>query len=519
MTNAAVFDLRVMSGALIDGGMTVTNAFVRILCLLVAYVVFSAAQRFWVKHSLLRSVSVQLNLLVLTLLALLCLGPLLSRIHPDVATGIGAAALFFGLMIGLKVVDVLVFDVMARWRQRPPAPLVVRDIGRLVISLLALVLIVRAFFPGVNLNVLAVSSLVVGYIVGNATQDTLGNLFAGLALNAEHPFYIGDWVLVAGHTGVIVDTTWRATRLKTKAEDYVVIPNAAIAKEPIINFSRPTNRHGCYLNVGVSYETPPIKAKDTILAVLAEIPDVVRQPSPAVYLTGYGDFSVNFTIKFLIEDYDKADVIESLVMERLWYGFKRTGISIPFPVRDVRMRDAGEAERMDQEESGRSTRVLLSGVDLFQTLSSAEFDQLVSGARRVVFARGEVLFRQGDPGETFYVIQSGRVTVSVMGGDGTEVPVAHLGAAAFFGEMSLLLGEPRSATITAEDDVEVLEISKGIFSGILKSNASLAEKLGVVLEKRVEIRQARLVADASASTAISSRSALVVRIRHFFGLG
>jgi CRP-like cAMP-binding protein len=174
---------------------------------------------------------------------------------------------------------------------------------------------------------------------------------------------------------------------------------------------------------------------------------------------------------------------------------------------------------MDQEESGRSTRVLLSGVDLFQTLSSAEFDQLVSGARRVVFARGEVLFRQGDPGETFYVIQSGRVTVSVMGGDGTEVPVAHLGAAAFFGEMSLLLGEPRSATITAEDDVEVLEISKGIFSGILKSNASLAEKLGVVLEKRVEIRQARLVADASASTAISSRSALVVRIRHFFGLG
>jgi CRP-like cAMP-binding protein len=379
-------------------------------------------------------------------------------------------------------------------------------------------MIVRGFFPGVNLNVLAVSSLVVGYIVGNATQDTLGNLFAGLALNAERPFHIGDWVLVAGHTGIVVDTTWRATRLKTKAEDYIVLPNAAVAKEPIINYSRPTRVHGCYLSVGVSYETPPGKARETILAVLAEIPDVARDPAPSVYLTSYGDFSINFTIKCFIQDFERLNPIESQVMERLWYGFRRAGISIPFPIRDVRMRDAGEMDRAAGAAEREHIRGLLSGVDLFQTLSAAEFGQLVQGTRAVMFGRGEVLCRQGDTGAAFYVIQSGRVAVSVAGADGVPVTVAQLGPSAFFGEMALLTGEPRSATITADGDVTVLEVSKDLFAGFLRADAALAEKLGVVLEKRVADRQAKVATGAGAAV-VPARVALVARIRKFFGLG
>jgi small-conductance mechanosensitive channel/CRP-like cAMP-binding protein len=518
MTNAVPFDWQTLIGAFEGGRLSVSGVITGALCLVGAYVVFSLAQRFWVRHSLLRSVGVQVNLLVLALLTLVCLGPLLAQMHPHVINGVRVAAVFFGVAVGLKVLDVLVFDMMARWRNRPPAPIVVRDIGRLVLSLLALVMIVRGFFPGVNLNVLAVSSLVVGYIVGNATQDTLGNLFAGLALNAERPFHIGDWVLVAGHTGIVVDTTWRATRLKTKAEDYIVLPNAAVAKEPIINYSRPTRVHGCYLSVGVSYETPPGKARETILAVLAEIPDVARDPAPSVYLTSYGDFSINFTIKCFIQDFERLNPIESQVMERLWYGFRRAGISIPFPIRDVRMRDAGEMDRAAGAAEREHIRGLLSGVDLFQTLSAAEFGQLVQGTRAVMFGRGEVLCRQGDTGAAFYVIQSGRVAVSVAGADGVPVTVAQLGPSAFFGEMALLTGEPRSATITADGDVTVLEVSKDLFAGFLRADAALAEKLGVVLEKRVADRQAKVATGAGAAV-VPARVALVARIRKFFGLG
>ena len=490
----------------------------RLLGLLVVYALFTVLQRVWRRVRILGVIAIPLNLLVLALLALVFLAPVLARLHRYVHDGFTAAAVFMGVVISLRVLDVLFFDSLAQWRQQPRAPQVVRDIGRWVLSLLALVWIVRGFFPGVNLNVLAVSSLVVGYIVGNATQDTLGNLIAGLALNTERPFQIGDWVTFGNHTGVVVDITWRATRLRTKADDYVVIPNASIAREPILNFSRPTRNHGCYLSIGVSYDTPPNKAREVILKVLETMPDVCREPAPSVYLTGYGDFAINFTIKFFIEDYVRLDPIQSGVLDRLWYAFRREGISIPFPVQEQREFDA-VAEKQEQRTAGQAAiRQLLVGVDLFHSLSSAEREQLAEGARLEMYARGEKLCRQNEEGSTFYVIRSGQVSVSATNAGGASVVVAQLGAGAFFGEMSLLTGEKRSATVTAETDTEVLSVSKPVFSAILQADSELAGKLAGVLEKRAAARQAT-VAAVTPGVPAATYSSLLARIRHFFALG
>jgi small-conductance mechanosensitive channel/CRP-like cAMP-binding protein len=436
-----------------------------------------------------------------------------------VLNGCAAFAAFLGIAVGAKVLDVVCFDLVARWRKKRQVPLVVRDIGRWAITLVAGVMIVRAFFPGVNLNVLALSSLVVGYIVGNATQDTLGNLVAGLALNTEQPFHIGDWVTVGGHTGVVVDTTWRATRLKTMAEDYVVIPNSAIAREPIINFSHPTRHHGCYVTVGVDYATPPNKARATINGVLAGIPEVCRQPAPSVFLSAYGDSSINFTIKFFIVDYAALDATQSLVLDRLWYAFRRDGISIPFPIRDVRMRDAAALEQRAQDAERQSVRSLLRGVDLFKSLAEADVDRLAAVARPELFAAGEVLFREGDEGDTFYVIRSGKVLVTKTDGAGTAVTLAILETGAFFGEMSLLTGAKRSATVRAETDAAVLAIAKPVFAALLRADATLADKLADVLEQRLTSQQGRVAAASPASSEPPPPHAvMVMRIRQFFGL-
>jgi len=463
--------------------------------------------------------TVLVSLLSLMLLVMLFLGPTLARLNPYVGEAVLAATVFLGVAIGLKLLDVLFFDVLAPWRKKSQVPLVIRDLGRLGAAAIAFVLIVRWFFPGVNLNVLAVSSLVVGYIVGNATQDTLGNLISGLALNTERPFHIGDWVTVSGQTGVVVDTTWRATRLRTREEDYVVIPNSSIAKESIINFSRPTRSHGCYLSIGVSYDTPPNKTRRVILDVLAESPGVCATPAPSVYLTGYGDFSVNFTIKYFIDDFARLPPIQSGIMDRIWYAFRREGISIPYPIQDCRERDAEGVERETQAANRNSIRQLLSGIDLFQSLSPAETDRLVEGAKRQIFADGEKLCRQGDAGESFYVIRSGHVGVWVSGTEGnTPVPVAHLGAGAFFGEMSLLTGEPRSATVTAEGDVDVVCVTKSDFAELLLANAELAGKLAAVLENRMAERHEKMAALAPLKAPPETQSVLLARIRRFFGL-
>lgn len=490
----------------------------RLVALLICYVAFMVLQRFARRAPSLRAVSLQLNLLMLGLLLMLFLSSELAQLHRHVLMGVLAATVFLAITVGLKFLDTVVFDWSARWRRTAPVPLVLRDIGRWLVALGALVLIVRGCFPGVNLNVLAMSSLVVGYIVGNATQDTLGNLIAGLALNAERPFHIGDWVTVGGHTGMVVDTTWRATRLRTKAEDYIVIPNSSIAKEPIANFSRPTRCHGCYASIGVSYDTPPNKARETIQAALDEIPEVLKQPAPSIYLSAYADFSINFTLKYFIEDYARLDSVQSLVMDRLWYAFKRAGISIPFPIRDVRLRDATAEDARQATLEQAAVRGLLEGVELLRSLHPDELTRLAAGVQAVPYAQGETLFRQGQPGDTFCVVQSGRVGVIVTGADGNAVPVAALGPGTFFGEMSLLTGEPRSATVLAETDTVVLAISKATFASLLQADPDLAARLAAVLEKRQAHNQTTLAAQPGDGPAPAAREPMLNRIRRFFGM-
>jgi small-conductance mechanosensitive channel/CRP-like cAMP-binding protein len=504
-----------LEGAKLD----LLDTLLRVGVLAVACLAFALGQRFLSRQHIFRSLGLQLNLFVLVLLVLLVLRPVLDQMNGYVRGALQATAVLLGVTMGLKLLDILLFDRLPRWRNKPQVPLVLRDIGRWALAVVALMLIVRGFFPGVNLNVLAVSSLVVGYIVGNATQDTLGNLFAGLALNAERPFQIGDWVTAGGHTGVVVDTTWRATRLRTKADDYIVIPNSSIGKESIVNFSHPTRNHGCYLTIGVSYDTPPTKARETILAVLGESPEVCQQPPPSVFLVNYGNFSIDFKIKFFIEDFARIDPIQSTVMDRLWYAFRREGVSIPYPVQEEHFHDAAAEAQARRGAEAAAVRELLSRVDLFQSLSPEEINRLASGVKLKLFARGENLCREGEAGDSFYVIREGRVGIFVNDSAGHPVRAAQLEAGAFFGEMSLLTGAPRSATVTAETDVEVLYVSKQDFAGLLQANTHLAGKLAAALEQRLAELRAIRKAPAGAAPGSETRSALTARILKFFRLG
>ncbi len=511
MPESAAWSL-LLNGAKLDFWDTV----LRLGLLAAACLVFGLMQRWLPRHSIFRNLNLQLNLLAFVLLGLLILSPVLDEMNGQIRSAFKAAAAFLSLTLGLKLLDGLFFDRLPRWRNQPQVPLVLRDIGRWFLAVVGLFLIVRAFFPGVNLNVLAVSSLVVGYIVGNATQDTLGNLFAGLALNAERPFQIGDWVTAGGHTGLVVDTTWRATRLRTKADDYVVIPNSSIGKESIVNFSRPTRNHGCYLTVGLSYNTPPNKARAAILEVLHHSPEVCQEPPPSVFLVNFGNFSVDFKIKFFIEDFARADAIQSTVMDRLWYAFRREGISIPYPIQEEHFRDAAAEDQARTVAEATTVRESLARVELFQSLSPEELDRLAAGVKLEVFARGENLCRQGEAGDSFYVIHTGRVGIFSKNSSSQPVRVAQLEEGAFFGEMSLLTGAPRSATVTAETDVAVLHVSKQDFAGLLHADAGLAGKLAAALETRLAGLRSIAATAAGAAPKAETRSALTARIKQFF---
>jgi small-conductance mechanosensitive channel/CRP-like cAMP-binding protein len=480
-------------------------------------------QRFLNRIRFFKHFSTSLNLLFLFLALLLFLAEPLGRLHPYVLSTIWAAVLFFLVYIGIRLLDVFLLDLVVRWRKRAPVPIVLRDIGRWLLSLLILFFIIKVVFPRVNLNIFAVSSIVIGYIVGNATQDTLGNLIAGLALNTERPFTIGDWVTIGAHTGEVIDMTWRATRLHTKSNDCIVIPNGMIAKEPIVNYSQPSSSHAVVLQIGVDADAPPNKVRQVISEALKAVPDVLPSPSPAVRLVSYAESSTTYDMKFYINDFARLEEIQNRVLSIIWYYFKREGIVIPNPIREVTLRQVTR----EGEEASRNAEIeaivkALSRIEIFHPLSKEELTATASNLREQIFASGEVLVRQGEEGDTFYIIRNGKVAVSVADDEGRSTVVAHLTKGAFFGEMSLLTGEKRTATITAEVDTKVLALSKAIFAEVLETNVQVAEALAKVLEKRQRENLEKMAKTKELSQDKldeTSSQTILRKIKSFFGLG
>jgi len=466
-------------------------------------------------HAMRRS----LNVLFLLGVSHVFLGDTLGRAHPSLRIALQTAFLVMLAFVGIRLIDLLLFEMIPAHRKREPVPVVLRDMFKWLLWAVAAFLILRMF--GIPLNALAVSSIVVGYILGNASQDTLGNLFAGLALNTERPFAIGDWVKIGESIGRVVDMTWRATRIKTKARDYVVIPNSTIARESITNFSHPTLCHGVHQMIGVSYEVPPNVVRETLLQVCGEIPRILKTPAPVVLLKEFGNSSINYLVKVYIDDYENMDPIVSDMMDRTWYHFKRRGIVIPFPITDLRPIDVVQKlERERAAEDRVDYRRIVDAAPVLQPLSDEERRYVVESLREEIFSRGEVLVREGEPGNTFYLIRCGRVGVSVRHGT-DSVPVATLERGSCFGEMSLLTGAPRTATVTAEADTRVLVLSHTVFGELLQRNKPLAEDLARLLEARSrEQRDRRAAASSQAGGAVAgpSHRDLLGRICRFFGL-
>lgn len=493
--------------------------------LLLAIAVYAAllfALRLGQGRSLVRRLSIPINLLGFVCVIRLFLGEHLAQIHPEIPRIFTAAVLFFAIFLATRIVEIGVFEFLFIRQGRKPVPVVLRDIARFVLTAAFLAFIVKAFFPGINFNVLAVSSIIVGYVLGNATQDTLGNLAAGLALNSEDCFSIGDWISVGSLTGRVTEITWRSTRLQTKNLEDIIVPNSTLSKEILINYSRPTPELRIKIQIGVSYETPPNQVRQVLLEAVRDVPGIDAEPAPKVRLMDYGDFAIVYETLFYVHDYAKLEDIRADLMNLIWYRFNRAGLTIPFPIRDVRARQitreddlAGESERV------RGIARLFAGVDLFAPLSGEERLTLAAGCHSRVYAGGESIVRQGEAGHSLFFISSGKVGVFVDQPGRDRVCVGELGPGQFFGERSLLTGEGRSATVSALGDAVMVELGKEAFGSILKAKPELAEHLGRLLAERDRAREEKAAGAALAHNAEGESQRgrqIMLRILKFFGV-
>jgi len=402
-----------------------------------------------------------------------------------------AIIIFFAVIFLIKVFSVFFWDYYLFQYRKTHVPGLLRSVVSVLILIIAILVIVRYVFDK-QLSGLLVASSVTAGLLAFALQDFLSGIIAGIALNIEPPFQVGDWVQVGDKDGEVVDINWRATTIRGRDFNYRVIPNSIISKEQIINFYRPTRLHALLLHVGVEYGAPPNRVKEILINCALETKGVVSTPRPLARLVNYGDFSITYQLKYFIEDRPMAEDIQSDVMTRIWYNLRRNNIRIPFPIRDVFIHEEVGKEQAIEEMNRRRVRIeeLLRRVSIFEPLQDREIQAIASSGRIWHFGRGEHIVKQGEAGSSLFLVLGGSAAVDIkVPGDERVVTVAHLNTGDFFGEKSLLTGESRSASVVAETDLEVVEVDKANIVPILENNPGIMEDLSKRLAERQLINE------------------------------
>ncbi|MGH7931922.1 MAG: cyclic nucleotide-binding domain-containing protein [Candidatus Binataceae bacterium] len=391
------------------------------------------------------------------------------------ASGIGLVFVVCGLL--LVIVDA---GDAAAHRTQSHSSTIFKDLLKVLLCLVVVLAVLRADFQ-IDVTALIAIPAVASVVLGFALQETLGNIFSGLTLQLGKPFAPGDWVRSGTHVGLVQGIGWRSTAMVTRANEKLEIPNAMIAKDVLINYSNGVVADE--MCIGLSYEAPPNYVREVVGDALRSVSGVLQNPPPEVFTWEYTDFAVRYRIRYWMSDYANVERVKDTVATGLWYALKRKAIEIPYPIRTLRMEsvqaiNAGEAfDREIVEE--------LRGVDFLRGLNDEELHLLVPGVTVQKFGAGEVIVREGDQGNSLFIIRAGRVEVVANGPGGKQVHIRDLARPAFFGEIAVMTGEPRNATIRARTDAELLELNRDGFIELFKNHPETAAQMGEVIALRM----------------------------------
>jgi small-conductance mechanosensitive channel len=199
---------------------------------------------------------------------------------------------------------------------------------------------------GISVTPVLASLGIAGLAVGLALQDTLGNFFAGLYISVNQPFGVGDYIeLDGGLKGYVTAIGWRETRIKTLPNNLVIVPNAKLSQSVVTNYHLPQTEMACLVQVGVSYDSDLEKVEratiETGREVLKRVPGGIAGFEPFIRYHTFADFSINFTVILRVAEFTDQYLVTHEFIKALHRRYQQDGIQIPFPIRDVNIRQNG----------------------------------------------------------------------------------------------------------------------------------------------------------------------------------
>lgn len=424
--------------------------------------------------------------------------------------------LWMGLVISIvRYLSYLIFGTAFRGsNQQSEISTLLRTVLSIIIYLVAFFIIFQSQYPGVQLAPLFTGSAILGIVVGLALQDTLGNLFAGIALQADQPFQVGDVISISNRgVGVVESVSWRGVKIRTFQNKLLVMSNAVLGKETIEVAPR-DNLNARLVFFNTLYSNSPAKTAQVVREAVRQVENVSQKIRPIVRIKDLGDSGIDWEIKYWPEDYTRYNETDALVRQRVWYVFQREKIGFAFPTRTIYMESSPEEIPADEFVDTTSER--LGKIQIFAPLSQEEIEKLAQASSARVYAPGESIVRMGQEGNSMFVIVRGSVKVQVPE-DGRPKTVNELRENDFFGEMSLLTGQPRSATVVASEETEVLQIRKSALKPLFENNPELVKAICDIIEERQRLLDT--VKPDEAPSVLHEERGVLTSIRRFFGLG
>ncbi|MEO7623844.1 MAG: mechanosensitive ion channel family protein [Gallionella sp.] len=457
-------------------------------------------------------------------------GQFISSLMHAMKFDMAAAVLHEAFVIGggialIRLWGMLVFRIVLPVARLGP-PRIAEDIF-VIIAYIAWGM-VRLRYAGLDVGSIVATSAMITAVVAFAMQDTLGNILGGLALQMDNSIQVGDWIKVDDLVGRVVDIRWRSTLVETRNWETVVFPNSQLMKNKFLVLGRRTDQPvqlRRWIWFGVSLGVTPTKVVRAVEDAIrqAEISNVAKTPAPSCVLMEIDKGYARYALRYWLADLATDDPTDGAVRWHVYTALERAGIKLAIEEQSVHYIRENEkyAEATQKRDLLRRVKTL-KRVELFKQMTDEELHKLASRLKYAPFAKGNVITRQGAPAQHWlYIIINGETEVYLEATNGEKRQLNVLTKGDFFGEMSLMTGTPRVASVIARTDVECYRLDKEAFEEIMLARPSIAEEISQILvQRRAQLDNAMQNLDeGSLNNQIHhQQNEVLVTIKRFFGL-
>lgn len=387
--------------------------------------------------------------------------------------------------------------------KQKPIPSLLEDVTLVIVWITSTLIFLSLYFD-YNLTGLWATFSVTIAVFGFALRGMLADIFSGIAMGIERSFEVGDWIETSsGIVGKVTLMNWRATRVEGIDNKITIIPNSLLSHLTFKNYGN-GRAFREEVEIELDYSITSNKAERILNGAATLLPELQKgYKKPDTKIKEFGKDGVKWQLRFWLNDYEKRDSYIYQVQKNILKNLRFSGAKIPIGSKSL------ECDVRDD------VVFLLKEIAFFKDLTEEEISFLSFASVKQLITQGSDVIIQGEDGDSFFLLLEGVLSVLIKKDD-SLIEVAKIGPGGFFGEMSLLTGTPRSATIRADVDSIIYEIKQEHLKPIIQARSKIIDSLSTYLHNRESENETKLQENIKPITKDNTKENIVSKLKKIF---